>query len=79
MCNTLSNFYRCEIKVFGEKHKSAEHAYQLTKAIRAGDLEATRKVRKTDTASEDKRLGHTISDPIGWNNDKETVIGKSQA
>ncbi|XP_062603538.1 uncharacterized protein LOC134265332 [Saccostrea cucullata] len=72
--NPLSNLYPCEISVFGEKHKSAEHADQLTKAIRAGDLEAAKKVREADTALEAKGLGHTISDPLGWNNDKETLM-----
>ena len=27
--NPLSNFFACDLKVFGEKHVSAEHAYQL--------------------------------------------------
>lgn len=43
----LSNFYPCHLNVFGEKHKSAEHVYQMTKAIRAGDLEAAKKVRES--------------------------------
>ena len=29
----LSNFYLCEISIFGMKHKSSEYAYQYAKAI----------------------------------------------
>ena len=38
--NPISNFYPCEIKVFGEVHQSAEHAYQFTKVIRSGNMDA---------------------------------------
>ena len=41
--NPLSSFYPCDLKVFGVHHKSADHAYQLTKAIRA---EAANKVQE---------------------------------
>lgn len=70
----LSNFYPCHLNVFGEKHKSAEHAYQMTKAIRAGDLEAAKKVREAGTALDAKRIGHTVKDPQGWHKEKETVM-----
>lgn len=39
----LSNFYPCQINVFGESFSSAEQAYQLTKAIRTGNLIAAEK------------------------------------
>uniref|UniRef100_A0A8W8ILC2 Uncharacterized protein n=1 Tax=Magallana gigas TaxID=29159 RepID=A0A8W8ILC2_MAGGI len=48
MSNPISNFYPCSINVFGEKYNSAEHAYQLTKAIRACDLDAAKKVREAE-------------------------------
>lgn len=72
--NPLSNFFQCDLHVFGEHHKSAEHAYQLTKAIRASDLGAAQKVREAETALEAKRIGHTVTDPPGWSDDKETVM-----
>ena len=31
-----SNFYPCEVKVFGVLHRSSEHAYQYSKAIQTG-------------------------------------------
>lgn len=32
--DVLSNFYPCELHIYGVKHKSGEHAFQFTKAIR---------------------------------------------
>ena len=72
--NPLSNFFPCDLHVFGERHKSAEHAYQLTKAIRSSNPDAAQKVRDAETALEAKRIGHTVPDPPGWDEDKETVM-----
>ena len=72
--NPLSNFYPCDLKVFGEHHKSAEHAYQLTKAIRAGNLDAAKKVREAATAFDAKQIGHKITDPQDWSKEKEIVM-----
>ena len=37
--DVLSNFYPCELEIFGIEYKSAEHAFQYTciKAVRCGD------------------------------------------
>lgn len=72
--NPLSNFYPCEIKAFGEVHQSAEHAYQFTKAVRSGDMDAVQKIRESFTALEAKRIGHTVKDPVGWNKERESVM-----
>lgn len=53
--NVLSNFYPYSVKVFGETHKSAEHVFQLTKALRSGDQVAAEKVCESKTALEAKR------------------------
>jgi ribA/ribD-fused uncharacterized protein len=74
--NPISNFFPCEINIFGEQHQSAEHAYQLTKALRAGSLEAAEKVRKAPTALEAKKIGNSVKDPEGWNNEKLEVMEK---
>lgn len=74
MSNPLSNFYPCSINVFGENHNSAKHAYQLTKAICAGDLDAAKKVRESETALDAKRIGNTIRDPQDWQSEKEAVM-----
>ena len=72
--NPLSNFYPCEIKVFGEVHQSAEHAYQFTKAIRSGDMDAVKKIREANTALEAKRAGNTVKEPVEWETQKVTVM-----
>lgn len=80
--NPISNFFPCEIKVFGEEHRLAEHAYQLTKALRAGNLYAAEKVRNAPTALDAKKVG-TVKDPEGWNDQKlglmeEILFAKSE-
>ena len=35
--DVLSNFFPCDINVFGMIHSSAEHAFQYSKAMRSGD------------------------------------------
>lgn len=72
--NPISNFFPCDIKVFGEHHQSAEHAYQLTKAIRAGNLDAAEKVRHAPTALEAKKIGNSIKDPEGWGEQKLDIM-----
>lgn len=46
--NLLSNFY--SIDVNGGNHKSAEHAFQLTKALRNSDINAAERNRSMNTA-----------------------------
>ena len=79
--NPLSNFYPCDLKFYGEHHKSAEHAYQLTK-IRAGNLDAAKKVIEAPAAFDAKQIGHKITDPQEWSKKKKIVmeeIGSSKA
>lgn len=72
--NPLSNFFVCDLRVFGEHHKSAEHAYQLAKATQAGNMDAAQKVRDAKTALDAKRIGNTVSDPQRQSDDKKTLI-----
>ena len=46
--------------MFGESHASAEHAYQLTKAIRSGDITSAEKIRDSKTALDAKKIGKTV-------------------
>lgn len=55
--NPISNFVPCEIKVFDEEHRLAKHAYQLTKALRSGNLDVAEKVRNAPTALDAKNGG----------------------
>jgi hypothetical protein len=43
--NPLSNFFPCELSIFGETFKSAEQAFQTTKALRSGDVDAAERIR----------------------------------
>lgn len=70
----ISNFYACEITVFGEKHQSSEHAYQLSKALRAGSLDVAEKIRNAKYALEAKRFGSTVKDPNDWDTQKLEVM-----
>lgn len=54
--DVLSNFYPCELEIYGVKHKSAEHAFQYTKAIRC-DLEAASKITVAEDVLSAMRLG----------------------
>ena len=72
--NPISNFYPCDLRVFGEMHQSAEHAFQLTKAVRSGNMEAAEKVRSAKTALDAKRIGATVRDPQDWATEKLEVM-----
>ncbi|XP_061177754.1 uncharacterized protein LOC133186538 [Saccostrea echinata] len=63
-----------EFKVFGENHRSAEHAFQITKAIRNGDLVAAEKIRSATTALDAKRIGDCISKNESWEKEKTEVM-----
>ena len=58
--NVLSNFYPCELKVFGISHSSSEHAYQYGKAMRCGDVPKANVIHNAKTALDAKRVGDTI-------------------
>lgn len=47
---------------------------QFTKAVRSGDMDAVQKIRESSTALEAKRIGHTVKDPVGWNEERESVM-----
>ena len=73
--NPLSNLYPCDNIVFGELHKSVEHACKLTKAIRAGNLDAAKMVREAATAFNVKQIGHKITDLQKWSKGKNSDGG----
>lgn len=70
----LSNFYPCQINVFGESFSSAEQAYQLTKAIRTGNLSAAEKIREAKTALDCKMIGKTVSESPQWRLEAKSVM-----
>ena len=58
--NTLSNFYSCDLNIFGLHHKSAEHAFQYVKAMRSGDVPRATAIQSATTALDAKKLGNQV-------------------
>lgn len=72
--NVLSNFYPCELKVFGESFESAEQAFQLTKDVRAGDLMAAERIRAAKSALKCKQIGNSVLPSTSWHQDAPKVM-----
>ena len=53
--NVLSNFYPCQINIFGVTHKSAEHALQYVKSMRSGEVPRATAVQEAATALDAKK------------------------
>ena len=68
--NTLSNFFPAKLKINGETHGSAEHAFQMTKALRNGDMNAAERIRAATTALDAKRIGDTVKTSSTWDTEK---------
>lgn len=56
----LSNFFPCVINFRGRRYRSAEHAYQHSKAMFLGDLELAEEIYSAVEPSEAKRFGHML-------------------
>ena len=48
--DVLSNFYPCNISIYGIQAKSAEHAYQYSKAVCRGDIDVANKIKDAPNA-----------------------------
>ena len=72
--NVLSNFYACDLNVFGETFNSAEQAYQLTKAVRNGNLVAAEKIRDAKSAFQCKLIGKTVTSTPQWKTESDEVM-----
>lgn len=70
----LSNFYPCEIKVFGVVAKSAEHAYQYTKAIRRGEIDQAKKILEARNASEAKYQSRFLKPSSTWKTERDDAM-----
>ena len=70
----LSNFYPCEIYLFGVKHKSAEYAFQYAKALRCGDLEAANDIKEATDAVTALRMGNKIKNNEQWLSTKDSIM-----
>ena len=70
----MSNFFPCELNIYSTSHKSAEHAFQYTKAVRCGDLDTTKLKQEAPDALSAKRLGDKIKPNEQWTDTKEAVM-----
>lgn len=61
--NVLSNFFPCELMVFGE-----------SKAVRAGDLLAAERIRAAKSALECKQIGNSVLPSTSWHQDAPKVM-----
>ncbi|XP_056003450.1 uncharacterized protein LOC130049620 [Ostrea edulis] len=62
------------VNVNGELHKSTGHAFQLTKAIRNGDISAADRIRSASNALEAKRIGDVVKTNSSWETEKVEVM-----
>lgn len=72
--NVLSNFFPCEINLYGVCHKSAEHAFQYAKAMQCGDLDAAKTILTAEDALSAKRLSDKVRINDQWSTTCEAVM-----
>ena len=72
--SVLSNFHKCDLDIFGMKHKSSEHAYQYVKAMRSGDLVRANMIRDCKTAIDAKRIGKLVVPTEHFVSQKESLM-----
>ena len=71
--NPLSNFFPCELRVFGIMHKSAEHAYQYAKAQQAGKNKIAERILQANSALQAKIEAKALPCNPNWTNRKEST------
>lgn len=62
----LSNFYPCELDVFGKQFKSAEQAYQYSKAVHQGQLDIAKEILNCKDAYEAKAQARSLQYNKEW-------------
>lgn len=72
----LSNFFPCEMRVFGMSVKSAEHAYQYSKAVRRGELDQAKLILDAGHAAEAKRQARYLKPDPNWKDQREDVMSQ---
>lgn len=71
----LSNFYQCNLEIQGIPFRSAEQAYQYTRAVRLNEPQAAELILRSKTAKRAKQLGNCITHTTDqWDSDKIDVI-----
>ena len=72
--DVLSNFYPCEVRVFGMVHKSAEHAYQFAKATQVGKDKVAERIFEAQTAFQAKTEASYLPFNPHWEDHKVKVM-----
>ena len=72
--NVLSNFYPCQINIFGVTHKSAEHALQYVKSMRSGDVPRATVVQEAATGLDAKKIGQQVVASPSYLEHQETIM-----
>lgn len=70
----LSNFFPCEINIYGKHCKSAEHAYQYAKAVHQGQLQAAEEILQAPDAYQAKAQARSLQYSKEWQNTKQQVM-----
>ena len=70
----MSIFFPCELNIYSSSRKSDKHAFQYTKAVRYGDLDAAKLIQEAQDALSAKRLGDKIKPDGQWTDTKEAVM-----
>lgn len=71
----LSNFFPCSFDLQGITFRSAEHAFQYTRAIRLGEPQNAELILRSKSAVDAKRLGKGITHTTPeWDSDKIDVM-----
>lgn len=72
--NCLSNFYPCNINVFGVSHRSAEHAFQYVKAMRSGDIPKATAIQSAKSALDAKKIGKFITSSTSFTDNQVALM-----
>jgi len=72
--DVMSNFYKCDINIYGTRMKSAEHAYQYTKAFRRGELDQAKKIQEAKDGAEAKYLARFLKPSTTWVSERDQVM-----
>ena len=62
----LSNFFPCDLNVFGKQFSSAEQAYQYSKAVHQGQLEIAKEILNCKDAYEAKAQARSLQYNKDW-------------
>ena len=72
--NPLSNFFPCDMHVFGETVHCSEQAYQLRKAILMKDYRNASKIRSAPTGKHAQDIGKAITTDNTWQDKKKDIM-----